>query len=173
MKGAVIWLTGLAGAGKTSFARALHAHLKAAQKSVILIDGDEIREIFDESAYERGARLKMGRKIHALARFLERNEIIVIVAVIGLFEEIFALNRANFTNYLEIYIKCDFAELARRDKKGLYSGALCGEIKNVVGVDIAFDEPRAHFVLENSALTDFESKANRLFKRVDEFLGVG
>lgn len=170
MKGGVIWLCGLAGAGKTSFARAIFRHLKAQGKSVILLDGDELREIFGENGYERKMRLKMGRKIHALARFLEKNEIIVIVAVIGLFEEIFLLNRENFENYLEIYIKCDFDELLRRDKKTLYTKALKGEIKNVVGVDIEFDAPKADFVLENSVAVDFEKKCKILCKKVDEFL---
>ena len=36
-------------------------------------------------------------------------------------------------------------ELKRKNKKGLY----CGEIKNVVGLDIRIDEPNAHLMLNN------------------------
>ncbi len=170
-KSGVIWLTGLAGAGKTTFASELFRHLKPLHKNVILLDGDVFRRIFGESGYEKAQRLKTAHKLHALAGFLEQNDLIVIVAAIAAFDEIYALNRANFQNYFEIYVHCEFDELIRRDKKGLYSGALKGEIKNVVGVDIAYDKPQnAHFVLENSRLDNLKEKTALLFGKVDEFL---
>ena len=169
-KSAVIWLTGLAGAGKTTFASELFKHLKQLHGNVILLDGDVFRRIFGESGYEKAQRLITAHKLHALTAFLEQNDLIVIVAAIAAFDEIYALNRKNFKNYFEIYIKCDFDELVRRDKKGLYSGALSGEVKNVMGVDIEYDKPKAHFVLENSTLDNLQEKTTLLFSKVDEFL---
>ena len=169
-KSAVIWLTGLAGAGKTTFASELFKHLKQLHGNVILLDGDVFRRIFGESGYEKAQRLITAHKLHALTAFLEQNDLIVIVAAIAAFDEIYALNRKNFKNYFEIYIKCDFDELVRRDKKGLYSGALRGEVKNVMGVDIEYDKPKAHFVLENSTLDNLQEKTTLLFSKVDEFL---
>ena len=169
-KSAVIWLTGLAGAGKTTFASELFKHLKQRHSNVILLDGDVFRAIFGESGYEKEQRLVLARKLHALAGFLEQNDLIVIVAAIAAFDEIYALNRKNFKNYFEIYVKCDFDELVRRDKKGLYSGALKGEVKNVMGVDIEYDKPNAHFILENSTLENLQEKTALLFSKVDEFL---
>ena len=154
-KSGVIWLTGLAGAGKTTFASELFKHLKELHGNVILLDGDVFRNIFGESGFKRDERLKIAYKINALAGFLEQNGLIVIVATMSLFDEIYTINRANFKDYFEVFVKCDFDELVRRDKKGLYSKALSGEIKNVVGVDIAYDEPKAHFVLENHHATNF------------------
>ena len=169
-KSAVIWLTGLAGAGKTTFASEIFRHLKEQHGNVILLDGDVNRKIFDRFGYEREQRLKGSHQLHNLAGFLEQNDLIVIVAAIAAFDEIYALNRKNFKNYFEIYVKCDFDELVRRDKKGLYSGALSGEIKDVWGVDIEFCEPKAHFILENSALDNLQEKTSLLFSKVDEFL---
>lgn len=154
-KSGVIWLTGLAGAGKTTFASELFKHLKELHGNVILLDGDVFRRIFGESGYEKAQRLITAHKLHALTAFLEQNDLIVIIAAIAAFDEIYTLNRKNFKNYFEIYIKCDFDELVRRDKKGLYSGALRGEVKNVMGVDIEYDKPKAHFVLENHHATNF------------------
>lgn len=171
--GGVIWITGLAGAGKTTFASEIYKYLKQKCDNVILLDGDVFRNIFGESAYDRESRIKIGYKIHALAKFLEDNGLLVICAVMGLFNEIYSLNRANFKNYFEVFIKCDFSEIIKRDKKGLYSGAMNGKIKNVVGIDIAYDEPKAHFVLENHHTTNLDKKLNILFAKIDEFLNKG
>ncbi len=169
-KSGVIWLTGLAGAGKTTFASELFKHLKELHGNVILLDGDVFRRIFGESGYEKAQRLITAHKLHALTAFLEQNDLIVIVAAIAAFDEIYALNRKNFKNYFEIYIKCDFDELVRRDKKGLYSGALRGEVKNVMGVDIEYDKPKAHFVLENHHATNLDKKLDNFFTKIDEFI---
>ena len=169
-KSGVIYITGLAGAGKTTFASELYKHLKQKRSNVILLDGDVFRNIFGESGFKRNERLKVAYKINALAGFLEQNGLLVIVATMSLFDEIYALNRANFKNYFEVFVKCDFDELVRRDKKGLYSGALIGKIKNVVGMDIAYDEPKAHFVLENHHATNLDEKLDNLFTKIDEFI---
>ena len=43
-------------------------------------------------------------------------------------------------NYYEIYLKSSREERVKRDKKNLYLPALKGEKKNVVDVDIPFEE---------------------------------
>ena len=170
-KSGVIWITGLAGAGKSTFANATHKHLKQKYSNVILLDGDVFRNIFGEVGYDRESRIKTGYKYNAFAKFLEQNGLLVICAAMGLFSEIYALNEANFKHYLQVYIKCDFDEIIRRDKKGLYSGAMRGEIKNVVGVDIAYDEPQnPHLTIQNSKMDNLEQKLNLLFGEVDKFL---
>lgn len=170
VKSGVIWLTGLAGAGKSTFANELYKYLKPKYNNTILLDGDVFRSIFGESAYDKKSRINTGYKYHAFAKFLEQNELLVIVAAIGLYNEIYAINEANFKHYLQVYIKCNFDEIVRRDKKGLYSGALKGDIKNVVGVDIPYDEPKAHLVIENSAMDNLEQKLTLLFSAVNGFL---
>lgn len=171
MKSGAIWITGLAGAGKSTFADALYRHLKQKHNNVVLLDGDVFRSIFGESAYDRESRIKVGYKYHALGKFLEENGLIVIMAAIGLFDEIYNLNVTNFKHYFQVYIKCDFEEIIRRDKKGLYSGAMSGKIKDVVGVDIAYDEPKnPHLTIENSVMDNLDKKLTLLFDEVDEFL---
>ena len=170
MKSGVIWLTGLSGAGKTTFASVLYDYLKPKHHNVILLDGDVFRDLFEDYGYERENRIKNAIQFNALIRFLEKNDLIVIIATISTFNEIYNLNRQTFKNYFEVYIHCDFNELVRRDKNKLYSGALKGEIPNVVGVDIPFEEPQAHFVLENSELGGIPEKSARLCREVDAFL---
>lgn len=135
------------------------------------VGSEKQREIFNDFGYEREQRLKSTYPCLRLIEFLEENQLIVIVPTISAFNEIYALNRKTFKNYFEVYIHCDFKELVRRDKKGLYSGALSGKIKNVVGVDIPYEEPKdAHFVLENTELNRLNEKTKILCEKVDEFL---
>ena len=161
-KGAVIWLCGLAGSGKSTLARALNERLRAKFDNVIYLDGDELREILEHFSYEKQGRIDMAIKRSKLANFLSKQGQIVIVSTISLFNEVYEFNRANLQNYFEVFVKCEFDELKRRDQKGLYTKALSGEIANVVGVDIAYDMPRPNLVLENSKAVDLEQKAQVL-----------
>ena len=169
-KSGVIWITGLSGSGKTTFANALCKYLKQNHDNVVLLEGEKYREFFNDFGYKKEERLKSSYQFVNLIKFLEENDLIIIVATITAFKEIYDLNRNIFKNYFEIYIHCDFEELIRRDKKGLYSGALNGKIKNVVGVDIPYEEPRAHYILENTALDCFNEKRQKLCQAVNNFL---
>ena len=64
-----------------------------------------------------------------VANFLSKQGQIVVVSMILLFNEVYEFNRANCVNYFEIFVECEFDELKRCDKKGLYTGALQGNIK--------------------------------------------
>lgn len=170
-QGAVIWICGLAGAGKTTFAQDLFLFLKKQRDNVVLLDGDVFRSIFQEQPdFSKEGRLKVAKKISALCSFLSANGMIVVCATISLFEEIYIMNRQNIPHYLEVFVKCEMEELKKRDKKGLYSAALRGEISNVMGVDIAFVEPEAHFVIDNSFLENLIENQQKLQERVNIFL---
>ncbi len=170
-QGAVIWLCGLAGAGKTTFAQDLFLFLKKQRDNIVLLDGDVFRSIFQEQPdFSKEGRLRVAKKISALCSFLSANGMIVVCATISLFEEIYMMNRQNIPHYLEVFIKCEMEELKKRDKKGLYSAALRGEISNVMGVDIAFTEPEAHLVIDNSCLENLIKNQKKLQERVNIFL---
>ncbi|TQR32965.1 adenylyl-sulfate kinase [Campylobacter sp. MIT 99-7217] len=162
--GSVIWLTGLAGSGKSFLAEKICEKLRAEFENVIYLDGDELRELLGHFEYDKKGRLEISYKRAKFAKFLSDQGMIVIVSAISMFDEIYSFNRKNLKNYFEIYVKCDFDELIKRDKKGLYSAALKGEIKNVVGVDIKFDEPKAHFVLDNTNFKQYELKLEEALK---------
>ena len=166
-KGAVIWLCGLAGSGKSSLATALSVILRQKFSNVIYLDGDELREIFAHFYYDKKGRIDMAIKRAKMAKFLSKQGQIVIVSTISLFSEVYAWNRANLNNYFEVFVECEMNELKKRDQKGLYTKALRGEVQNVVGVDIAYDLPQPNLVLENSKAVDLDKKAQFL---CDEFL---
>ncbi|MCX2717433.1 adenylyl-sulfate kinase [Helicobacter sp. MIT 21-1697] len=169
-KGAVIWVCGLAGAGKTTIAQKVFALLEQKYSNVIFLDGDEIREIFGRSGFSKEERLEVARLIAKLCVFLSKSGLIVVCATISLFDEIYAFNRAHISHYFEVFVECSMEELLRRDKKSLYSKAQKGEIKDVMGIDLTYDTPNAHYVLQNNTADKLDSKVSELYEVVEKFL---
>lgn len=143
-QGKVIWITGLAGAGKTTLATQLCKRFRQESSSVIQLDGDNLRDLFvgglgaDTS---REARLQLSFGYSKLCKLLAGQGFIVVIATVSLFKEIHKWNRSNIPVYKEVFLKVPLEELEARDQKGLYSKFHNGEITDVVGLDIEFDEP--------------------------------
>lgn len=162
----IIWLTGLAGSGKSTIGKALYEKLKQEYKNIIYLDGDELRDLLGYYSYDKKGRIEVALKRSQFAKFLNDQGIIVVATTISMFNEIYQYNRKNLKNYFEIYIKCSMEELVKRDQKELYTKALKGKIENVVGVDIKFDEPNAHFVLDNSMQENLDEKVETIIKQL-------
>ena len=162
-KGTVYFFTGLSGAGKTTIGGLFHQRLKAAKPNVVVLDGDEIRLAFGEDVgYTHSERLRWAGRIFRVARLLAGQGIDVVVCSIAMYESVRQWNRENIPNYKEIYIKASKDTLTRRNQKGLYS-----EGKNVVGIDLPFDEPRSpDIVLPN----DGERTPLELVERLERVL---
>ena len=138
----VIWIIGLAGAGKTTIAKALYTRLKTEDRATVMLDGDAIREIFaGDLGFTLEDRRRNGWRICRMCKYLDDQGINVVCATLSQFHEQQDWNRENFSQYFEVYLEVDMNVLIRRDQKGLYSGALAGKISNVVGVDMPFPRP--------------------------------
>lgn len=142
-KGFVYWITGLSGAGKTTIGKLLYEKLKEGKDNVVFLDGDILREIFGgDLGYSVEDRKKSAMRNSRICKELSEQGIDVVCATISMFKECRDWNRKNIENYKEIYIKVPIEKLIERNQKGLYSMALKGEIKNVMGVDMDFEEPQ-------------------------------
>ncbi|WP_309473194.1 adenylyl-sulfate kinase [Helicobacter canis] len=164
--GLVVWLTGLAGSGKSTLAKELYIKLQSQALNVVYLDGDELRDVLGAYSYDKQGRISVAKKRADLARLLSRQGIITIVSTISMFDEIYTYNREHFPNYLEVYVSCDYDELIRRDQKQLYSKALKGELPNVVGVDIDYDEPKAHLRIDNTTLGGIDEKVKQILEKI-------
>ena len=143
-QGKVIWVTGLAGAGKTTLATKLCEKFHDENKAVIQLDGDKLREVFGGSLgvdTSRETRLKLSFGYSKLCKLLSSQGFIVVIATISMFKEVHTWNRLNIPGYKEVFLRVSLEELERRDQKGIYSKFRDGKIKNVVGLDIDYDEP--------------------------------
>lgn len=140
--GTVYWLTGLSGAGKTTIAHGLFERLRADKDNVVLLDGDTLRLVFgNDLAHDEEARRRSAMRNARLCHMLSGQGIDVVCATISMWEDCRAWNRANIPHYLEIYLRVPLELLRERDPKGIYARVARGELENVVGVDLAAEEP--------------------------------
>ena len=158
-KGTVYFFTGLSGAGKTTLGGLFHRRLKDREDNVVLLDGDSIRLVYNEDiSYTEESRRKGAGRTFRVAKMLSDQGIDVVVCSICMYSAVREWNRENIENYREIYIKVDREVLLRRNQKGLYTAG-----KDVVGVDIPFDEPkRPDFIIENNGQETPEAIVPRL-----------
>ena len=163
----LIWITGLAGAGKTTIATALYERLKRRYSNLVLLDGDDFREIMGQDVgYDLNSRKIMVRRMFRLCRYLTKQGIHVICATISMHKEIHEFNRSAVKDYYEILVDVSMENLVARDKKRLYSRALKHEICDVVGVDLPFDRP------VHPDLVIYNNVHNALDAKVQKILGV-
>lgn len=141
--GTVFWFTGLSGAGKTTVGRKFFELLRDHRPAAVFLDGDTLREVFgNDLGHSRESRVKSAMRNAKLCKMLAEQGIDVVCATISMFHECQEWNRANIAQYREIYLKVPMQVLIERDQKQLYSRAARGEVLEVMGVDLAADEPR-------------------------------
>ena len=144
----MIWITGLSGAGKTTLAREVAGLIRLAGRAVLVLDGDELREVFASGAFTaqnhgRVGRLELALQYAHLCRVIAGQGLTVVIATISMFREVHTWNRANLPGYFEVYLRVPLNELRRRDPKGIYRRFDSGELTNVAGLDLVVDEPDA------------------------------
>ena len=165
LKGAVIWLTGLSGAGKSTIAYLLKNRLKEKGLNTELLDGEVIRTNVSEglsfSKEDRDANI---RRIGFICHLLARNGVLVIVAATSPYREAREHNRLLIQNYIEVYLKCPVEICESRDTTGLYKKARAGQIKEFTGVNAPYEEP---LYPEIVCETDKESSEESVEKILD------
>lgn len=145
MTGSVYWVTGLAGAGKSTLSRQLAHWLREQHRSVVLLDGDELRAALGVTGlFGRSDRRGLAACYGRLCRLLALQEFDVVIATISLFHEVQHWNRAHLPGYVEIVLDVPLPELIARDRDGLYAGAATGVsgICDVAGVDQPVEWPQ-------------------------------
>ena len=141
--GRVYWITGLAGAGKTTIGNALYYILKEKYSNVIILDGDILKSIVGEMGYSYKERLERAHRYAELCKVLSDQGITVIICTIAMFDSVREWNRQNINGYTEIYLEVDIDVLIERDRKGLYSRHKKGEVVEVAGIDTEVELPKS------------------------------
>tara|TARA_X000000950_G_scaffold56255_1_gene67640 strand:+ start:551 stop:1084 length:534 start_codon:yes stop_codon:yes gene_type:complete len=138
-KGILFWITGLSGSGKTTFGKAIHKDIQKLYGPTLMISGDNIRKIFYLKGHTKEDRLKILKSYCRFAKFITNQNINLIFAVVGMFNEPRKWNRKNISNYIEIYIKSNLKEIIKLKKKRIYHKK---NIKDIVGIDIRPEFPK-------------------------------
>lgn len=173
--GQVVWITGLSGAGKSTLARELVAELRSHGHSVVMLDGDELRDVFGAATansqnHGREGRLALAMQYAHLCKVIAAQGQTVVIATISLFREVHAWNRTHLPGYFEVYLKVPVEELRRRDPKDIYRRFYAGELQNVAGLDLSIDEPTAadwvvEFEPDRPLQTVTDDLLHRFYKR--------
>jgi adenylylsulfate kinase-like enzyme len=141
-KGRVIWLTGRPGSGKTNLARNLSRFLEAEGFKTVLLDSDEIRQLyFPELGYDDASRDLFYSALIALADLLSCQGLTVLVSATAHLRKWRERARKLIPNFLEIYVKCSLQECMRRDPKGLYARARKDKTIKLPGYRAVFEAP--------------------------------
>jgi adenylylsulfate kinase-like enzyme len=163
----VVWLTGLSGAGKTTVAERLIEIVKPILPSLVLIDGDAIRELFGANlGFDEGSRKVQIGRIQRIALFLNRQNIPIIVSALYATPELLEWNRKNLSGYFEIYVDTPLAVVQARDTKGFYAKALAGEQVHVVGMDIPWQAPKSPDITVYTDTSTIDSIAYEIINSV-------
>lgn len=138
---AVVWFTGLSGAGKSTIADLVYERLKARGLKVERLDGDTVRDIFPATGFTRPERDAHIRRVGYLASKLEQNGVFVVASFVSPYEESRQFVRGLGRRFVEVHVATSLEECERRDVKGLYARARRGEIRNFTGIDDPYEEP--------------------------------
>ena len=165
----VIWITGISGSGKTTLALQLIKKLKIKNKNIVNVDGDIIRDLFgNDLKYDIQSRVTQIKRIQKLCIFLSRQNIITVVSALYSSEELLNWNRKNFKKYFEIYLKASIDLAIKRDVKGLYKKFKEKKEKNIVGLDIPWNEPINYDLkVDMDKSPTVEETLNKVFEKID------
>ena len=140
--GLVVWCTGLSSSGKTTICAAVHERLAARGLSVVMLDGDEIRQnISNDLGFSKADRDENIRRIGFYAWLLSRAGVVVLVSAISPYRAARRQVRAKIDRFVEVYINAPLVVCERRDRKGIYGMARRGDMHNVTGIDDPYEPP--------------------------------
>jgi bifunctional enzyme CysN/CysC len=143
-KPAVLWFTGLSGAGKSTIANLVEKKLAARGRHTYLLDGDNIRHGLNRDlGFTETDRIENIRRVGEVARLMADAGLIVLTAFISPFRAERHMVRRMIPEgeFFEIFVDTPLAEAEKRDVKGLYAKARAGELKNFTGIDSPYEAP--------------------------------
>lgn len=161
-----LWLTGLSGSGKSTYANALEANLHERGILSKLLDGDNVRTGLNNnlgfSLEDRKENIRRIAEVNKL--FLEAGVMCINSFVSPTFESREEAKQIIGDHFYEIHVHATFDTCAKRDVKGLYAKALAGEIKNFTGLDSPYDIPKNPFLTLDTEKYSFQENFKTLME---------
>jgi bifunctional enzyme CysN/CysC len=166
---AVLWLTGLSGAGKSTIANLVEQMLLARGRHTMLLDGDNVRHGLNRDlGFTDVDRVENIRRVGEVARLMAEAGLIVICSFISPFraERRMVRELTAPATFFEIFVDTPLDECVRRDPKGLYAKAKAGRIPHFTGLDSPYEPPDAPELHLATAGNTAEEEAERIVEEL-------
>jgi bifunctional enzyme CysN/CysC len=160
---AVLWFTGLSGAGKSTIANLVEQKLAARGRHTFLLDGDNVRHGLNRDlGFTEADRIENIRRVGEVARLMADAGLIVLTAFISPFRAERDMVRGMIPEgeFIEVFVDTPLAEAEKRDAKGLYAKARAGELKNFTGIDSPYEAPESPEIRIDTTVTSAEEAAD-------------
>ncbi len=175
-KSAILWFTGLSGAGKSTVANLVEKKLHALGKHTYTLDGDNVRHGLNKDlGFTDADRVENIRRVGETAKLFVDAGVITLVSFISPFksERQLARSLVEKDEFIEVFIDTPLEVCEQRDVKGLYKKARAGEIANFTGIDSPYERPENAEIVVSTADQSAEDAAEIIVSKLEEFGVLG
>jgi bifunctional enzyme CysN/CysC len=168
-KPAVLWLTGLSGAGKSTIANIVEKKLVRMNRHTFLLDGDNVRHGLNKDlGFTDADRVENIRRVGEVAKLMADAGLIVITAFISPFRAEREMVRSMMApgEFVEIHVDTPLEEAEKRDVKGLYKKARAGQLKNFTGIDSPYEPPEDPEIRIDTTVMTPDEAAEEIIRRL-------
>jgi len=168
-KPAVLWFTGLSGAGKSTIANLVEKKLVRMNRHTFLLDGDNIRHGLNKDlGFTKADRVENIRRVGEVAKLMTDAGLIVLTAFISPFRAEREMVREMMRpgEFFEIFVDTPLEEAERRDVKGLYKKARAGQLANFTGIDSPYEPPKDPDIRIDTTKITPEQAADLIIERL-------
>jgi bifunctional enzyme CysN/CysC len=145
-RAAVLWFTGLSGAGKSTIADLAEKKLLVDGRHTMLLDGDNVRHGLNRDlGFTDADRVENIRRVGEVAKLMTEAGLIVLCSFISPFraERQMVRELIQPSEFIEIFVDTPLDECIRRDPKGLYAKARAGRLEHFTGLDSPYEPPES------------------------------
>ena len=166
-RGAILWFTGLSGAGKSTISSQVEAALHEKRVLTMVLDGDNIRHgLCSDLGFSEQDRQENIRRIGETAKLFMESGVVILTAFISPFrsDRQIARGLVNSEDFSEIYVECPLDICEERDIKGLYAKARKGEINNFTGISSPYEVPENANLIVNTDELDIHECVEKVIE---------
>jgi len=166
---AVIWFTGISGAGKSTISDLVERRLHELGVRTYLLDGDNLRHGLNRDlGFSHEDRVENIRRVAEVAALMADAGLVVLVGLISPFrkDRDLARERSAGVEFCEVFVDTPLEIAERRDTKGLYVRARRGELRDFTGIDSPYEPPERAEVHIQTATTEPEEAARAVVEHL-------
>ena len=141
-KPAILWFTGLSGAGKSTVASLVEQRLHARGHHTMVLDGDNVRHGLNRDlGFTEADRVENIRRVGEVAKLMVESGLVVLCSFISPYraERDMVRGLVDPGEFIEVFVDTPISDCIERDPKGLYAKARAGQLKNFTGVDAPYE----------------------------------